>query len=81
MNTYLLPMIVFAFSMCATPGPNNIMLTASGANFGFKRTIPHIIGVVLGMVVLFILSAFGIGVIFEIYRMKLQCVQVSLIFF
>ena len=60
----LLPLVSFAFSMCATPGPNNIMLTASGANFGFKRTIPHIFGIVTGMCILFILSAMGLGVLF-----------------
>ncbi|MCP4673558.1 MAG: LysE family translocator [Desulfobacula sp.] len=60
----LLPLITFAFSMSITPGPNNIMLTASGANFGFKRTIPHIAGIITGMLLLFILSAAGLGVLF-----------------
>lgn len=60
----LFPMIIFAFSMCATPGPNNIMLTASGANFGFRRTVPHILGIEFGMLVHFTLSAFGFGVLF-----------------
>ena len=41
-------MITFAFVAAITPGPNNIMLAASGANFGFKKTIPHIAGVVVG---------------------------------
>ncbi len=67
MNTLVFPLITFAFSMCITPGPNNIMLTASGANFGFKRTIPHILGVEFGMIILFCLSAFGLGVIFDIF--------------
>jgi len=40
------------------------MLTASGANFGFRRTIPHILGIELGMLVHFTLSAFGLGVLF-----------------
>jgi threonine/homoserine/homoserine lactone efflux protein len=51
--------------MCGTPGPNNIMLTASGANFGFKRTIPHIVGVEIGMICLFTSGAFGVGLLFE----------------
>jgi threonine/homoserine/homoserine lactone efflux protein len=33
---------LFAFVSSVTPGPNNLMLMASGANFGFKRTLPHI---------------------------------------
>jgi len=52
--------------MCGTPGPNNIMLTASGVNFGFRRSIPHILGVVLGMIILFSSAAFGLGVLFEL---------------
>jgi threonine/homoserine/homoserine lactone efflux protein len=41
----------FAFVMAFTPGPNNIMLTASGANFGFVRSIPHMSGVVVGFII------------------------------
>ena len=37
-------MASFAFVMAFTPGPNNIMLTASGVNFGFARTMPHMVG-------------------------------------
>ena len=61
----LLPMIIYALTMCITPGPNNIMLTASGVNFGFRRTVPHILGIELGMLLLFILSATGLGVLFD----------------
>jgi threonine/homoserine/homoserine lactone efflux protein len=38
-------LVVFANVMAFTPGPNNIMLTASGVNFGFARTVPHLLGV------------------------------------
>jgi threonine/homoserine/homoserine lactone efflux protein len=51
----------FAFVMAFTPGPNNIMLTASGANFGFTRSIPHLAGVVIGFVVLLLVSGGGLG--------------------
>ena len=65
----LLPLIgpasVFAFTMTATPGPNNMMLTASGANFGFRRTLPHIFGVVIGCLVLLAAVALGLGAVFE----------------
>jgi threonine/homoserine/homoserine lactone efflux protein len=43
-----LPFITYAFVMSITPGPNNVMLTVSGANFGFRRTLPHLFGVVFG---------------------------------
>ena len=38
-------LIAFAFISSVTPGPNNLMLMSSGANFGFKRTIPHMLGI------------------------------------
>src|SRR3982074_3905820 len=46
-----LPFVTFTFVMSITPGPNNVMLTASGANFGFRRTVPHILGIGVGFVV------------------------------
>ncbi len=46
-----LPFVTYTFVMSITPGPNNVMLTASGANFGFRRTVPHIFGVGVGFVV------------------------------
>ena len=49
METVLLPLILFAFVTTITPGPNKIMLTASGANFGFVRTIPHLLGICFGL--------------------------------
>jgi len=59
------PAMLFAFSMSVTPGPNNMMLTASGANFGFRRTLPHIMGVTLGCVGLMAAVAMGLGALFE----------------
>lgn len=53
----------FAFVMAFTPGPNNIMLTASGANFGFARSIPHMAGVVVGFVLLLVMSGGGLGAV------------------
>ncbi len=67
MNELLLPLILFSFSMCATPGPNNMMLTASGANFGFRRTIPHLLGIEFGMLFMLLACAFGLGVLFETF--------------
>ena len=57
-------MVVFAFAMAFTPGPNNIMLAASGVNFGFARTVPHMAGVTLGFVVLMLACGVGVGLVF-----------------
>tara|TARA_X000000368_G_scaffold192681_1_gene151983 strand:- start:294 stop:872 length:579 start_codon:yes stop_codon:yes gene_type:complete len=50
-----------------TPGPNNIMLTASGKNFGFIKTIPHMLGVVLGYLTLLTVLSLGLITIFDQY--------------
>ncbi len=57
-------MVVFACVMAFTPGPNNILLAASGVNFGFARTIPHMAGVSLGFLVLLVACAAGLGLVF-----------------
>lgn len=57
----LFPLALFAFVSSITPGPNNIMLTSSGIVFGFRRTIPHMLGVTFGFGVMLLLCAAGIG--------------------
>ena len=47
------PAALYMISMTITPGPNNVMLTASGANYGFMRTLPHIFGILGGCFLLF----------------------------
>src|SRR5262245_30380421 len=54
-------MASFAVVMAFTPGPYNVMLTASAANFGFVPSIPHMLGVTLGFVVLVAASGAGLG--------------------
>lgn len=75
MENLIVPLSLFALSMCITPGPNNIMLTASGANFGFRRTIPHILGVEIGLLLMFVLSGLGLGLLFENYPFLQQIVK------
>jgi threonine/homoserine/homoserine lactone efflux protein len=55
---------MFAFVMSITPGPNNIMLTSSGLMFGFKRSIPHMLGITAGCAVMSALCAVGVGAVF-----------------
>lgn len=57
----MLPLAMFALVSSITPGPNNIMLTSSGIWFGFLRSIPHMLGVTCGMIVLLSICAAGIG--------------------
>jgi threonine/homoserine/homoserine lactone efflux protein len=59
-----LGLVAFACAMAFTPGPNNIMVTASGVNFGFTRTIPHILGITFGFFVLVSVCAAGLGAVF-----------------
>jgi threonine/homoserine/homoserine lactone efflux protein len=59
-----LALVVFALVMSMTPGPNNIMLTASGVNFGFARSIPHMAGVQIGFMVVVAACAIGLGLLF-----------------
>jgi threonine/homoserine/homoserine lactone efflux protein len=51
----------FAVSMSATPGPNNAMVTASGATWGFRRTLPHMLGVAVGFPAMLVAVALGAG--------------------
>ena len=57
--------MLFVVVTTITPGPNNTMLLASGVNFGFKRTVPHILGISAGVVVLMLSVGFGLGEVFR----------------
>ncbi len=63
----LLALISFAIAGAFTPGPNNIMLAASGMNFGFTRSAPHMAGIVVGFVVMLLSVGFGLGSLFAAY--------------
>jgi threonine/homoserine/homoserine lactone efflux protein len=55
---------VFCFVTSVTPGPNNMMLLASGVNFGFRRTLPHALGVALGFTLMVAVVGLGLAGIF-----------------
>lgn len=57
----LLALTAYAFVTSVTPGPNNIMLLASGVNFGFRRTLPHMLGIALGHA--FMVFVVGVGLV------------------
>ena len=58
-------LIVFAFVTSVTPGPNNMMLFASGVNFGFRRSVPHMLGISSGFFTLLIGVGLGIGALLK----------------
>ncbi|TBU87013.1 LysE family translocator [Phytopseudomonas dryadis] len=61
----LIAFVAFAFVTSVTPGPNNMMLLASGVNFGLRRSVPHMLGISLGFMVLVMAVGFGLGQLFE----------------
>lgn len=64
----LAALALFAFVSSITPGPNNTMLMASGANFGFRASIPHMIGVSGGFLLLVVAVGLGLGGLFAAYQ-------------
>ncbi|MGI6855854.1 LysE family translocator [Mesorhizobium sp. 1B3] len=54
-------LLVYALVTSITPGPNNLMLLASGVNFGFRRTMPHMLGIGAGFLLLLLAVGFGLG--------------------
>ncbi|MBD9425357.1 LysE family translocator [Pseudomonas sp. PDM15] len=61
----LIAFVLFAFVTSVTPGPNNMMLLASGVNFGVRRSVPHMLGISLGFMVLVAAVGLGLGQLFE----------------
>jgi len=59
------PFATYSFVMAITPGPNNVMLTASGASFGFRRTLPTMLGMWTGHTSMTVAIALGLGVVFQ----------------
>jgi threonine/homoserine/homoserine lactone efflux protein len=64
---YIPALSMFALVSSITPGPNNLMLMASGANFGFKKTLPHMLGVNLGFAFMIFLVGIGLSRVFDFY--------------
>jgi len=64
-NDLMLALALFAFVSSITPGPNNLMLMASGANFGMARSVPHALGIAIGFTVMVILVGLGLAQVFE----------------
>jgi len=61
------PLILFGIATAFTPGPNNILSSYSGFNFGFKKTIPLMLGVILGWTTMLTVMASGLIIVFQKY--------------
>src|SRR5205807_9143663 len=66
-NSLLIAFVMFAVVMFFTPGPNNIMLLSSGLTYGFRPTIPHIMGITVGFAFMIDAVGLGLGTIFIAY--------------
>lgn len=68
MTYELLPALIgFALASVMTPGPNNLMLMTSGANFGFRRTLPHMAGITIGFPAMVLLVGIGVMQVFDLW--------------
>jgi threonine/homoserine/homoserine lactone efflux protein len=67
---------LFALVSSITPGPNNLMLMASGANFGIRRTVPHMLGIGIGFVIMVMLVGVGLVGVFDAYPVSYDVLRV-----
>lgn len=73
---FYLSVLIFCFAATGTPGPNTIMLVASGLNHGIKHSIPHYLGISFGFPLMVLLIGFGLGAIFTNYPFVHQTIKV-----
>ncbi len=71
-----LALLGFAFVTSVTPGPNNMMLLASGVNFGFRRTLPHMLGISMGHALMVFLVGLGLAGVFKAWPPALMALKV-----
>jgi threonine/homoserine/homoserine lactone efflux protein len=69
-------LVTFALVTVITPGPNNLMLMASGANFGFRRTMPHMLGIGLGFPSMVVLVGVGVMQVFDLWPVSYTILKV-----
>ncbi|MFV3306724.1 LysE family translocator [Pseudomonas sp. NY15181] len=67
--------VLFAFVTSITPGPNNMMLLASGVNFGVRRTLPHMLGISIGFLLLVVAVGTGLHQLFERFPASYQALR------
>jgi threonine/homoserine/homoserine lactone efflux protein len=70
-------LIPFALVTTVTPGPNNIMLSVSGVNFGIRRTVPQMLGIQLGVALIDVAVGLGLGLVFSRFPLVRQGLQIG----
>lgn len=70
-------LIPFAIAAAFTPGPNNIMIMASGLNFGPRASLPHFFGICFGFPSMFFAVGFGLGYLFERFSLLHEFIQIA----
>lgn len=73
----LAALTLFAFVGAVTPGPNNVMVMASGVNFGAWRTLPHMLGIAIGFGVMILLTGLGLSGLFRLYPVTLTVLRAA----
>lgn len=73
----LITLIGFAFVTSITPGPNNLMLLSSGVNYGFVRTLPHMLGIGSGFALLLVFVGIGLGNLFELFPLTFTVIKIA----
>lgn len=71
----IVALVIYCFVQAATPGPNNVMLIASSANFGVVRTVPHMLGISGGLVMMLMVVGVGLAEVFELYPLLLTILR------
>ena len=67
---------MFGVIAAITPGPNNVMLTTTGLNFGVRRGIPHLLGICIGFPVMLALIGLGFGTLFQLYPVLHEIIKI-----
>lgn len=75
MITALVPMFVFALIGAISPGPVNIIATSSGATFGFRRTMPHVLGASISYTLIVLFVGAGLNEIFERFPIVIEVLK------
>ena len=81
MHPEIFSICLFWFVVAYTPGPNNVVASYSGFNFGITKTIPHILGVTLGFTSLVLFLTIGLIIINNLYSAFLLIIESSIFIF
>jgi threonine/homoserine/homoserine lactone efflux protein len=78
---FIIAIFIFSASATVTPGPNNIMILASGLNFGTLKSLPHYLGICIGFPIMVLLIGLGFGFIFERFPLAHTYIRVIGVFY